>query len=194
MADDEDWPGQNSLLGGLFGVFQSTIQEHVSTAGLWSALRTNAATLYYQSQGGGETPTEDELQETGRRILSEQGVNIQSVNTYRKLSNQWATAKQRLQSGDSAEQISAGDIFVPPWAQTAQPGVDARYRLRVGWQIEPADDDPYIKWASYEANSPLTSLDDLFEQASDLMTGDKYVQLLNGGDLPGIADYELEQI
>lgn len=193
MADG-DWPNQNSLLSGLFGSFQSSIQSHASTADLWSDLRANAATWFYQSQGGGETPTDEELQETGRRILSEQGVGIQQVNTYRALSNQWATAKANLASNDPGDQIETSDIFRPPWAQSAGAGVPDRYRVRVGWQISPAGEDQYTKWASYELTSPITNMADVLDQAGSKMAGDKYIQLLNGGDFPDVADYEIELI
>lgn len=186
--------GASALLSGLFGSFQNSIQAHASTADLWSDLRTNAATWYYQAQGGGETPTEDELQETGRRILSEQGVGIQQVNQYRALSNQWATAKRNLQEGNGDDQVTANQIFRPPWATSADSAVPDRYRIRVRWDSTGVDGNPVNQWSSYELTAPVGSINDALDQAGDKVAGDQYLQLLAGTTPLEVGDYEIEQI
>jgi hypothetical protein len=49
-------------------------------------------------------------------------------------------------------------------------------------------------WASYELDSPLTSLDDLLAQAGGLSAKKPTSALPLGASITGVTDYDLEQI
>jgi hypothetical protein len=180
MADDSGWPGQNTLMSGLFGVLQTAAQSRLPTADVWSTLRQAAGAWQFQA--------------AGREILSQAGVGIQQVNTYRGLAGQWLAAKQRLQAADGDSQIVANQIFKPPWATTIDGAVPDRFRLRVAWQITPTAGDVFTKWSTYELTTPLTTINDALAAAGDKAAGDKYLALLSGDSLPTVSDYEIEQV
>lgn len=186
--------GDSPLLSGLFGALQSAAGGRQTTAQVWQTLRVNAATWAWQAQGGGELPSMEELEATGRQILSAQGVGIREVNAYRAIANQWRTSKQGLHDLDPDAQIGRGQIFQPPWSQTAQRGVPDRYRVRVQWQVEPVEGDAFTTWGSYETDSPLTSLSDLLDQAGGLVGKKPTSDIPVGATVTGAVDYELEQI
>lgn len=186
--------GENPLLSGLFGAFQTASAARQSTADLWTTLRVNAATWAWQAQGGGELPNMADLENTGRGILSAQGVGIRQVNAYRAIANQWRTAKSNLHQLDFTDQIGSKHIFTPPWAQTAQQGVPDRYRARVEWEITPIEGDTFTTWGSYEVDSPLTSLQDIFDQAGALVGKKPTSDIPVGATVSDVTDYELEQI
>ena len=194
MADDGGFPGGSPLLSGLFGVFQQAASSSMSTADVWSSLRQAAGTWQWQASGGGELPSTEELEASGADILRQQGVGIQQVNTYRALAGQWRSARQAAQNLDEGEQISAGAVFRPPWASTAQSGVPERYRIRVQWQLTPAVGDAFTKWSTYELTSPLTTIANVLDQAGAKATGDRYLYTLSAGSPPVVNDYALELI
>lgn len=184
----------NPLLSGLFGVLQSAAAARLSTADVWQSLRVAAGTWQYQAQGGGETPSLSELEQAGRQILSENGVGLQQVNEYRASAGQWRAAKERLQAANNGTQVQGNQIFVPPWATTAGPEQQSRFRLRVNWEITPTAGDVFNKWSSYELTAPVTTIADALDQANGMMSGDKYLQLLAGDSSPTPIDYEIEQV
>jgi hypothetical protein len=194
VPETGDWEGYNPLASGLFGSFQAGAAASASTADIWRDLRINAATFAWQAQGGGERPSDDELEAMGRPILSAAGIGIQQVNTYRAIAGQWQKAKANLASLNDDEQVGRSAIFVPPWAQTGANGVDARYRVRVNWEVTPSIGDVFTKWSSYEITAPVASISDALEQAGAKAAGDKYLYLLSGGAPLGISDYQVEQI
>src|SRR5271165_5193005 len=128
MSPTPEFPGQSSLLSGLFGVLQQAATQHIDTAQVWSSLRQAAGTWAFQASGQAGTPTVGELEREGARILSEQGVGIQQVNTYRALAGQWQRAAENAQSLEPQQQITASLIFVPTWAQTTASAVPSEYR------------------------------------------------------------------
>lgn len=194
MAEQEGWPGANPLLSSLFGVFQSNAAERVDTAGTWAALRQAAGTWAWQSQGLGELPSDAVLQANGAEILRKQGVGIREVNTYRRVANEWRSAHEALLNSTGTEQLQAEHIFVPPWSQTALGAAESRYRVKVQWEVTPQAGDPFNMWASYETQSPLTSLDDLLAQAGQLSAKKPTSALPLGASITGVTDYNLEQI
>lgn len=187
-------PRDNPLLSGLFGVLQSAASARQDTASTWQALRQAAGTWAWQSQGLGELPDMATLEANGAQILRDRGVGIQEVNTYRQLAGQWRTAHENLRGVEGNEQISASEIFRPPWSQTADSAAPARYRIRVQWEVTPQTGEPFNMWASYELDSPLTSLDDLLAQAGQLSGRKPTSALPLGASFTGVTDYDLEQI
>lgn len=194
MASPGWGPNDNPLLSGLFGVLQSAAASRQSTADIWSGLRVAAATWQWQAQGGGEIPSQAELEATGADILRSQGVGIQQVNAYRAIAGQWRSAHEKAQALENDEQVMAGAIFRPPWAQTAPAGVPVRYRVRVNWELTPAVGDIFNKWSTYELTAPITTIGDVLGQAGSKAAGDRYLYQLSGGSPPSISDYEIEQI
>lgn len=194
MAEDGGWPGASPLLSGLFGSLQQAAINRLSTADTWAQLRLDAGTWAWQSSGQGEMPSDAELISSGRQILSQQGVGIQQVNTYRSVAGEWRSAKENLAAMDPADQIRGQAIFVPPWAQTTSDAVPSRYRVRVQWEVEPTEGDAFSTWGSYEASSPLTSLQDLLDQAGALVGNKPTSNIPLGAEVTDALDYELEQI
>lgn len=194
MASEGGWLNASPLLSGLFGSLQQAAVNHLPTQDLWTQLRVNAATWQWQTTGQGELPSQEVLEQQGRSILSEQGVGIQQVNTYRALANQWASAKDALHAGDPASQVNGEQIFTPPWAQTTSDAVPSRYRVRVNWEVTPTSGDPYSTWGAYEASDPLTSIQDVLDQAGSLVGKKPTSNVPLGSQVTGVSDYELEQI
>lgn len=126
--------------------------------------------------------------------MSEQGIGIQQVNTYRALAGSWKSAADHVQGIDPRDQITARDIFVPPWAKTATAGVPDEYRVRVEWTITPTVGDSYTKWSSYQVTSPLTNIADVIQQATTKAQGDRYIYQLSSGGAPAVNSYQIEQI
>lgn len=194
MAGGGDWLNASPLLSGLFGSLQQAATNHLSTADLWAQLRLDTGSWQAQMAGTGEELSDQELIANGAKILSQQGVGIQQVNTYRALANQWRTAKDNLLAMDPADQIRGQAIFVPPWAQTTSSAVPSRYRVRVQWEVEPTVGDAFTTWGAYEVSSPLTSLNDLLDQAGQLVGKKPTSNVPLGAIVKGASDYELEQI
>lgn len=194
MADTPGFPGQSNLLSGLFGVLQTAAQQHLSTADVWSSLRQAAGSWAFTASGQAGTPTVSELEASGARILSDQGIGIQEVNTYRALAGSWRSAAENAQSLSPDQQITAKDIFVPPWATTTSSAVPSEYRVRVEWNITPASGSAFTKWSSYQITAPLTSVEDLLNQAVTLAKGEKSSALVTDPSLTGVASYEIEQV
>lgn len=187
-------PYENPLLSGLFGVLQTAAAARADAASTWAALRQAAGTWAWQSRGLGELPDQTVLEANGADILHQQGVGIQEVNTYRQIANEWRTAHESLHELGEGDQVTAGQIFRPPWSQTATGPLPARYRLRVNWEVTPLEGDPFEMWASYELDSPLTSLDDLLAQAGQVSGRQPTSALPLGAEITGVTDYDLEQI
>jgi hypothetical protein len=194
VAEQGGWPGASPLLSGLFGVLQSAAAQRTDTAGTWQALRQAAGSWAWQAAGKGELPDQATLEANGAEILRAQGVGIQQVNTYRAIANQWRTAHENLSSAGQGDQINAGQIFRPPWSQTASGPLPDRYRIKVQWEVTPQTGDPFSMWASYELDSPLTSLDDLLAQAGQVSARKPTSALPLGASITGVTDYDLEQI
>lgn len=194
MASDGGWPGASPLLSGLFGSLQQAAINRLSTADTWAQLRLDTGSWAWQMSGQGEPPSDAELIASGQQILATQGVGIQQVNTYRSIANQWRTAKENLAAMDPQDQIRGQAIFVPPWAQTTSSAVPSRYRIRVQWEVEPTVGDAFTTWGSYEVSSPLTSLQDLLDQAGALVGKKPTSNVPLGAQVTGALDYELEQI
>lgn len=194
MAESGGWPNASPLLSGLFGSLQQAAVNHLSTADTWAQLRLDTGSWAQQMSGTGEDLSDAELIAKGQQILSAQGVGIQQVNTYRALANQWRSAKENLLAMDPADQIRGQSIFVPPWAQTTSSAVPSRYRVRVQWEVEPTVGDSFTTWGSYEVSSPLTSLEDLLDQAGALVGKKPTSNVPLGATVTRAADYELEQI
>lgn len=194
MAGQGGSPQGDRLLAGLFGTFQSTIQNQVSTADLWSALRVNAATWFYQAGGGGPLPPAADLEAQGARILSQQGVGIQQVNQYRALSNQWNQAKQSLQALDENEQLTARNIFRPPWATSGKSGVEPQYRARILWQVTDPQGNPFQVRGTYQLQAPLTNIADVISQARALVGTEPGSDTPVGSVFGDPADIEIEQV
>jgi hypothetical protein len=187
---DNDRP----LLSGLFGVFQSASGGFQSTASIWSALRQSAATWQFQAGGGGDLPPTEELESIGAQILKDQGISIQQVNTYRAMAGSWRSAKANLQAADSDQQITGSMIFQPPWATTTDTSVPSRYRLRVQWQFQTEAGESGTSWGTYEMGSPLTSVADALDQASQMMGKKPTSDIPVGATVSQANDYSLEQV
>jgi hypothetical protein len=134
------------------------------------------------------------LQSTGASLLSEQGVTIFNVNTYRGVAGSWAQAKANLQALNPADQIPGEAIFTPPWAKTAVSGVPDRYAIRVNWQWTPPSGEVTTHWSYYELNGPLSSVDNALSQAYRNATGNDCWVALSNLSTPEVADFEIEQI
>lgn len=194
MAEDDSGAGGAPLLRGLFGVFQNASANHADTASIWSSLRTAAGTWQFQAQGQPQPYSPAEVEAAGRAILSAQGVNAATVSSFRGVAGQWRSAKERLETLESGEQITAPSIFVPPWAITADPAVPTRYRVRTQWQIEPAAGDVFTKWKADEITGPLTDVDALLGDAAPTPDTNSGRLILSGGAPPTLLDYSLEVI
>lgn len=194
MAEQGDFPNSNPLLNGLFGSFQAGASAHSDTASLWADLRRNAATWAWQGSGGGELPSEAELQAQGSQILSEQGIGPMQVNTYRKAAGEWLRAKDNAASAPQDQQIGRESIFQPPWATTANSPIPDRYRIRVQWEMHNEEGESFMRFGTYELQGPLTSIEDALQTATDLV-GKKPGSDSGGGAYgPFVNDYEIEQI
>lgn len=194
MAADPEGPLSSPLLRGLFGAFQSSAAAGQSTAEVWRQLRVAAGAQAFRIAGRGEQPPDSVLEASGQKILQAQGVSVQDVNQFRAIAGQWRAAKQNLLAATRDEQLTAGGIFTPPWAHTTQLGVDARYRVRVQWEVQPLSGDPFRTWGTYEVSSPLTSLGDLLDQAGALVGRKPGSDIPLGATVNGAVDYELSQI
>lgn len=194
MAADPKGPLSSPLLRGLFGAFQSSAAAGQSTAEVWRQLRVAAGAQAFRIAGRGEQPPDSVLEASGQKILQAQGVSVQDVNQFRAVAGQWRAAKQNLLAATRDEQLTAGGIFAPPWARTTQLGVDARYRVRVQWEVQPLSGDPFRTWGTYEVSSPLTSLGDLLDQAGALVGRKPGSDIPLGATVNGAVDYELSQI
>lgn len=194
MPDPIEGPLSNPLLRGLFGAFQSSAAAGQSTAEVWRQLRVAAGAQAFRITGRGPTPPDSVLEASGAQILSARGVGIREVNQFRALAGEWRLAKQNLLTGGREGQLRASQIFTPPWARTTQLGADARYRIRVQWEVQPLTGDPFRTWGTYELSSPLTSLGDLLDQAGALVGRKPGSDIPLGATVNGAVDYELSQI
>ena len=194
MAGEGGFKGPDALLRGAFGSLQQAAVNFQDTAEVWSSLRQYVGAWWYGTQGEAPPAATSELEATGARILSQQGVGIQDVNTYRALAGQWRAAAQNLQALEPGQQITARSIFQPPWAVTNTPATPTEYRIRVEWNITPATGSSFTKWSSYQLQTPLSSVSDVLGQAVTLAKGDRYAGLPGLGDVTAISSYEIEQI
>lgn len=194
MAEHGGWPHASPLLSGLFGSLQQAAINRASTAETWRQLRLSAGEWAWQTSGQTERPDDATLEANGQAILRAQGVGIQEVNAYRKVANEWRSAKEQLHGTSPDDQLTAREIFQPPWSQTANAPVPDRYRVRVQWEVSPQSGDAFTTWGSYELDSPLTSLSDLLDQAGQLVGKKPTSGIPLGAVVKGASDYELEQI
>lgn len=175
-------------------MFQTGAAQHKATEDIWTDLRTNAASWQFQAQGREQPYDPGELEAAGREILRAQGVDAATVSTFRGIAGQWLGAKTSLGNRDPEEQIMASDIFVAPWARTADASVPSRYRVRTLWQVEPAAGDIFTKWKNDEIDGPLTTINDLLANTQPTPDTESGRQILSGATGPTLLDYELEQI
>lgn len=194
MAEGGGDPADSPLARGLFGVFQAGAQARVGTAQIWSDLRTAAAAWQFQAQGKAQPYDPAELESAGRQILSAQGVGLQTVNTFRALSGSWLSAKQRLAGVDTTAQITAREIFRPPWATTVGESVPSRYRIRSRWQVTTTTGESFNVWKTDELTGALTSKGDALAQALPPKTGSPAVLTSMGDDPPVMIDSSIEQV
>lgn len=194
MADSPPPATDNPLLRGLFGVVQSGAQQRLSTADIWSSLRTAAGTWQFQAQGVAQPYDPAALEAAGRDILRAQGVGIQGVNQFRGLAGQWLGSKQALHAQGDDEQITAGSVFTPPWSATADASVPSRYRIRTQWQYEDADGELATRWKADELSGPLTTISDALENAEPTDDTTSGAMILSGNEPPVMLDYEIEEI
>lgn len=187
-------PYDNPLLSGSFGVLQSEAASRASTQDVWRALRINAGTWQWQAQGGGELPPVGELERAGAQILHDQGVTIQHVNAYRQVAGQWRYAKESLQRLESDQQITAREIWQPPWATSTSSEVPSRYQVRLQWQMQSATGELGTVWGTYELENPLTTLNDVIDQAQSKAGRKPTSDLPLGSKITGVNDYEIAQI
>lgn len=185
---------ENPLLSGSFGVLQSEAASRAGTASIWQALRINAATWQWQARGGGPLPSTAELEAQGAQILREQGVTIQHVNQYRRIAGEWRQAKERLQRLQQNQQITAGEIWQPPWARTSGAATPSRYRIRVQWQVTGPEGEMFPVRGTYEIEQTITSLNDVIDQARGRAGKKPTSDIPLGSKITGINDYEIEQI
>ena len=185
---------QNPLLSGLFGTFQEGAAAGADTASIWSSLRQAAANWWYATNGLPPSASLSVMESTGASILSEQGVTIFNVNTYRQVAGSWAQAKANLLALNPADQITGEAIFTPPWSRTADALVPDRYRIRVQWTWSPEGQAPTSQWASYELTGPISSLNNALGQATQLAQRSLYWVQLTNTSTPEATDYEIEQI
>jgi hypothetical protein len=187
-------PYASPLLSGSFGVLQSEAAARAGTADVWRALRLNAATWQWQTQGGGPLPSQAELEAIGRQILHDQGVTIQHVNAYRQIAGEWRAAKENLQRLAADQQIMASEVWQPPWAKTTGAGTPARYQVRVQWQITLPTGELQVMRGTYEVDSPLTTLNDVIDQARGLAGKKPTSDMPLGSKITDVIDYEIAQI
>lgn len=182
---------QNGLLSGLWGVFQSAVQDNLPTSDIWTQLRITASTYYYQSRGESVPRDETALEDLGRSVLSQAGVNAGNVSTYRMVAGNWLRSKVALANTALDEQISGNAVFVPPWATTTSSQVPTRIRARVNATWTNQAGEEITGWKTFEMFGPLTTPGALIDQASALITGSDKYQV---SGLVSVNDYELEQI
>lgn len=194
MSDEIGAATDSPLLRGLFGVFQTGASEHRSTADIWSDLRQAAGTWQFQAQGVEQPYDPRELEAAGRSILSAQGINAATVSTFRGVAGSWLGSRESLAQRAPGEQVTASDIFTPPWSQTADASVPSRYRIRTNWQVEPAAGDVFTRWKADELDGPISDIDGVLAQAEPTPDTNSGRQLLSGGGPPTLIDYEIEQI
>lgn len=194
MAGAQDWEGFHRLLNGAFGTLQQAAAQRMDTAAIWQRLRVTTGTTFYQSQGIPLPATDQEIEERGRQILSEQGVGVRQVNAYRGLAGQWLRAKQSLQQLGSEQVVLPQDIFVPPWARTATGEVPSRYRMRVQWNLVDDLGRPSTAWGTYELQSPLTTVGDALAASQNLAGLQPTSDIPPGSVISGVQDFQIEQV
>lgn len=194
MAGPAPLPTDSPLLRGLFGVFQSGAAVGASTSEVWQDLRTAAGSWQFQAQGIAQPFDPAAVTEAGRQILSAQGINAATVSTFRGVAGSWLSAANSLQRLEQNQQITARDVFTPPWSITAGENTPSRYRVRTQWQIEPAVGDVFTKWKADEVTGPLTTLADVLGQAEPTANTQSGQQILSGLFAPVLLSYEIEQI
>jgi hypothetical protein len=187
-------PYQNDLASGLFGTFQESAAAGLDTQTVWEKLREAAGSWQWSTSGRGGEPSPEELQDVGRGVLSDQGIEGRVVGEYRKIAGEWLGAKERLGSLEPQSQIRGQHIWQPPWAQTTDPNVPSEYRARAQWQMTPTSGDSYTLWKTYELQTPLTSRGDIEGQVEGQQEDNPYLALLSGGAPPSIANIEIEQV
>jgi hypothetical protein len=192
-----DSPGgalSNPLLRGLFGVLQSGAAEGRGTAQIWQDLRTAAGTWQFQAQGLPQPYDPAAVTEAGRAILSAQGINGATVSSFRGVAGQWLGAKQRVTGADLTANVTAQDVFRPPWAMTTNPAVPDRFRIRTQWQFDTGDGGTATAWKTDEITAPLTTIGDALSQASLAPPTQSAPANALAAQPPVLTDYEIEQV
>lgn len=194
MPEEPGVATDSPLLRGLFGVFQAGAAQGKNTSDIWSDLRSSAATWQFQAQGVQQPYDPAALQDAGREILRAQGIGATTVSTFRGVAGQWLGARTSLANRAPGEQVTASDIFRPPWARTADSSVPSRYRIRTNWQVEPAAGDVFTRWKADELDGPIADIDSALAQAEPTPDTDSGRQLLGGVGAPTLLGYEIEQV
>lgn len=184
----------DSVLRGLFGSLVSAAEQNLSTADVWSNLRSaaNDWARGVLSVTAGSNVTEQQIAETAQGLIGH--VTILDVNRYRALAGQAVRAKQALQAFGPNDQIDARGIFVAPWNTTADnPAVPTRYRLRVQRSITVHGFTDIVReeWASYDLGISVTSVSDALARANSAFNTADYNRT---ADINEILDYSLEAV
>ena len=194
MAAGEPLPTDVPLLRGLFGVLQTAVQQRLDTSSIWSSLRQATGNWQLQAHGAAQPYNPAVAEAAGAAVLNAAGIRGDTVSTFRGVAGSWLQAKQRLaQLGENA-QITAGAIFTPPWARTADSAVPSRYRIRTQWQVQSAAGDVFTRWKQDELTGPLSTLADALAQAAPDPSTDSGRMLLSGVGPPQLIDMEIEQL
>lgn len=167
MALDE-FSSADDILMGSFTTFQGAASQGLSATNMWSALRQSANSWAQSVLSGGRqgAPTDEQVQAKANALLAH--VRITDVNRYAQIIGQWQKARNNITSKDPLEQITAGDIFTPPWSKTSgNPAIPQSYTLRVEWdRRDLIGHKAYERvWKSYTITGPLTNVQDLLARA-----------------------------
>lgn len=165
-----NWPQDpDSVLRGLFGNIVASAAGGLSTADVWSNLRTAASNWASSvlSLGSAGVPSEQDVNDLAAQMLSH--VSAADVSRYRGIAGSFLQAKANLAGAGPGDQITGGSIFTPPWATTADnPAIPTQYRLRILRTIYPFATQRFTRqeWNTYDLTGPLTSLEDAINQAN----------------------------
>lgn len=193
MAEEGGRRG-DSFARGMFGSFQQAAAAGRDTAGVWSALREDAASWYYTQQG---LPTPDnpaEVQAQGASILSQRGIGISQVNAMRASAGQWLGARDTLMSASADQSITARNVFSPEWRTTGLGRANPpEYRIRILRGIGQAGQEgtQFEAWSTYDLGATLGTVDQIIARANQAYGRQRYSQ---GTFINTVLQYEIEVV
>lgn len=194
MAGQAGSPTDNPLLRGLFGTLQTGSAQSASTADIWQQLRVNAGEIQFRAQGAAQPYDPVAVEQAGRAILTANGVNAATVSSFRGVAGEWNQARQRLAQLEDGQQITASEIWRPPWAITTSGEVPSRYRIRSQWQFENAAGIDPFQWRADELDGPLSTVPEALSQAPPPTKTYPPELILGASGPPKLVSYEIEQI